>query len=299
MFRLQYSSTMMKYFSRLVSFESEDGQKRFFADLGSVSDVPAQGASISAYESFQDLLEGKNEVTAVIGKLLAPIPRHDLPIYCVGLNYRSHAKEANLNIPTNPPLWTKPAAALASPDEDINMSRYCTSNFPDWEGELVFVTSKECRDVSADEAESCILGYTIGNDLSCRVFQLPAQNGGQFFYAKAFDKFAPIGPVLVSPEVLTQGREWRLVTKINGEVMQDADIKKDMVFSAAQILSFMSQSTTIPAYTAVMTGTPSGVGAFRAPKRFLNHGEVVEIEISNIGILKNKILFPAGKQPVL
>ncbi len=106
----------------------------------------------------------------------------------------------------------------------------------------MFVTSKECRDVSADEAESCILGYTIGNDLSCRVFQLPAQNGGQFFYAKAFDKFAPIGPVLVSPEVLTQGREWRLVTKINGEVMQDADIKKDMVFSAAQILSFMSQS---------------------------------------------------------
>lgn len=198
-----------------------------------------------------------------------------------------------------------------------------TARRPNYQGELVFVTSRECRDVSVAEAESYIMGYTIGNDLSCRLFQLPAQNAGQFFYAKAFDKFAPIGPVLVSPEVFHQASELKLVTKVDGEVMQSADIKKDMVFSPAQILSFMSQSechvafhlisshvvsekterlttgelgTTIPAFTAVMSGTPAGVGAFKSPKRFLNDGETVEIEISNIGVLRNKILFPEGKQ---
>jgi hypothetical protein len=96
--------------------------------------------------------------------------------------------------------------------------------------------------VSVKEAESCIIGYTIGNDLSCRVFQLPAQNGGQFFYAKAFDKFAPIGPVLISPEVFQQADGAKLTTRVNGEIMQDVEIGKDRVFSPAQILSFMSQS---------------------------------------------------------
>ncbi|KIY03347.1 uncharacterized protein Z520_00038 [Fonsecaea multimorphosa CBS 102226] len=292
----------MPPFSRLICFESQQhGKAKYFADLGvnEASVIPEPGTSIEAYSSFDDLLAGKDKVTAIVGKLLAPLPRTDLPIYSVGLNYRSHAKEAKLNIPANPPLWTKPAAALAAPEEDIPMSRYCASNFPDWEGELVFVTSKECRDVSPKEAESYILGYTIGNDLSCRVFQLPAQNGGQFFYAKAFDKFAPIGPVLVSPEIFQQSQEVKIVTKVNGEVMQDADVKKDMVFSPAQVLSFMSQSTTIPAFTAVMTGTPAGVGAFKAPRRFLSHADVVDIQITGIGVLRNRILFPEGKQAAL
>lgn len=113
----------------------------------------------------------------------------------------------------------------------------------------MFVTSKQCRDVSVEEAESYILGYTIGNDLSCRVFQLPAQNAGQFFYAKAFDKFAPIGPVLVGPELFQQVKDVRLTTKVNGDIMQDVDIKKDMVFSAAQVLSFMSQSQSSQRYS--------------------------------------------------
>ena len=107
---------------------------------------------------------------------------------------------------------------------------------------MVFVTSREVRDVTPKEAESCILGYTIGNDLSCRMFQLLAQNGGRFFYAKAFDKFAPLGPVLASPGVFMGGKGVKLVTKVNGEIMQDADIEKDMIFNPAKVLNFMSQS---------------------------------------------------------
>ncbi|KAH8700987.1 fumarylacetoacetate hydrolase family protein [Talaromyces proteolyticus] len=287
----------MKPFSRLIRFES--GGETFFADLSTTSEIPPAGSSITAYRTYDDLTNTQNPVEVAFGKLLAPLPRADLPIYCVGLNYRSHAKEAKLNIPMNPPVWTKPPAALASAEEDIRMSRYCASNFPDWEGELVFVTSRECRDISIDEAEACILGYTVGNDLSCRFFQLPAQNGGQFYYAKAFDKFAPIGPVLVSPEQFNSGKKTKLTTRVNGQVMQNVEIQKDRIFSPAQVLSFMSQSTTIPAYTAVMTGTPAGVGAFMTPKRFLRQNEVVEVEIDGIGILRNKIVFPDGQDSLL
>lgn len=108
-------------------------------------------------------------------------------------------------------------------------------------GELVFVVSRECRDVSPAEAESYILGYTAGNDLSCRLYQMPEQAGGQFFYAKAFDKFAPLGPALISPEVFGDGKGLKLVTRVNGKVVQEVEILKDMIFAPAKILSFMSQ----------------------------------------------------------
>lgn len=176
------------------------------------------------------------------------------------------------------------------------------------------MTSRECRDISPQEANSYILGYTVGNDLSCRKFQLPGNSGGQFFFAKAFDKFAPIGPTLISPEIFGRDSKFTVVTKVNGEVRQTADLGTDMIFSPEKILSHMSQGktetlqqciflvlccktdgvmlgTTIPAGTAVMTGTPAGVGAFRSPKVFLQHGDVVEVEMNKVGTLRNEIHF--------
>lgn len=176
----------------------------------------------------------------------------------------------------------------------------------------MFVTSKAAKDITPKEAESYILGYTVGNDLSCRYFQLPNNSGGQFYFAKAFDKFAPIGPVLVSPKYFdVDASTKRLTTRVNGKTVQDTVIADDMIFEPAQILSQMSQGlymfpikirslgaltptstgTTIPAGTAVMTGTPAGVGAFQSPKSFLGDGDVVEVELSGVGILRNTIRF--------
>lgn len=141
-----------------------------------------------------------------------------------------------------PPLWTKPAASLANPGEDIPLDEFCATSLPDYEGELVFVTSRDAKNIRASDADSYILGYTVGNDLSCRFFQLQGSSGGQFFYAKAFDKFAPIGPLLISPEqynATASGR--RLFTRVNGEVVQDVEIAKDIIFTPAQILSHMSR----------------------------------------------------------
>lgn len=103
------------------------------------------------------------------------------------------------------------------------------------------MVARECRDLSPEEAGSYILGYTVGNDLSCRLFQMPEQLGGQFFFAKAFDKFAPLGPTLISPEIFGDGKDIKLVTRVNGKVVQEVDVVKDMVFNPARILSFMSQ----------------------------------------------------------
>ncbi|KAL1617883.1 hypothetical protein SLS56_010805 [Neofusicoccum ribis] len=125
--------------------------------------------------------------------------------------------------------------------EEIVMQNFCASSLPDYEGELVFVTSKKCRDVSVEEAEDFILGYTVGNDLSCRKFQLHSQQAGQFFFAKAFDKFAPIGPMLLSPRLFANSTN--LTARVNGEVCQVADFKNDMIFSPKEILSHMSQGT--------------------------------------------------------
>lgn len=114
---------------------------------------------------------------------------------------------------------------------------------------MVFVTSKDAKNVSVEDAESYILGYTTGNDLSCRLFQMPDNSGGQFFYAKAFDKFAPIGPILVSAQKYQSSAAGRrLRTRVNGEVVQDVEIAEDMVFTPAQILSHMSQGELFDSY---------------------------------------------------
>lgn len=123
-----------------------------------------------------------------------------------------------------------------------SVSTDCAATF---KGELVFVTSKDCKDVSPQDADKYILGYTVGNDISCRKFQLPQNSGGQFFFAKAFDKFAPIGPTLISPELFANGTGYQVITKVNGEVRQTGDIMKDMIFPPSEILSHMSQGRLV------------------------------------------------------
>ncbi|KAJ8119972.1 hypothetical protein ONZ43_g3197 [Nemania bipapillata] len=253
----------MSAFTKVVRFNSEnDGT--YYADLRDLSsEAPGPGSQLTAYKIFEDLLSKCNAETVTVKKL---------------------------QVSQSPPLWTKPAAALANPGQDILINRYCAASYPDYEAELVFVTSRTCKDVTEREAADAILGYTIGNDLSCRLFQMPKHGGGQFFYAKAFDNFAPIGPTLVSADAFPLSKA-RMTLKVNGEKRQEADFEADMVFSPAAILSFMSQGTTIPAFTAVMTGTPAGVGAFMKPKQFLNDGDVIEVSIPGIGELRNKIVF--------
>jgi transcription initiation factor TFIIH subunit 2 len=182
----------------------------------------------------------------------------------------------------------------------------------DYEGELTVVIGKDAKNVSEADALSYVLGYTVGNDVSARNFQVPADVSGgqvcslssfnpippftllttvpQFCYAKSFDKFAPIGPVIVSTSLIPDPQKLHYVTKVNGDIRQETDTS-DMIFPVAKIISHLSRGTTLRKGTIIQTGTPSGVGLFMEPKGFLGDGDVVEVTIDSIGSIRNKMVF--------
>lgn len=153
----------------------------------------------------------------------------------------------------------------------------------------MFVTSTACTDISEADARDCILGYTCGNDLACRLYRIQDYLSLQAVDPAMSYRSAPVGPVLVSPDALAAIGTVILRTRLNGEVVQEVNVTQDMIFNAQKILSFASRGTTIPAGTVFMTGTPSGIGAFKDPRRFLQDGDVVEVDISGIGVLRNRI----------
>ncbi|KAG4421560.1 hypothetical protein IFR04_005287 [Cadophora malorum] len=225
---------------------------------------------------------------ATIKQLLSPI--ESIPIFeCIGLNYAHHAKEANLTPPSHPVVFTKPADALAGPYEDIPIHPEAQSQL-DYEGELTIIISRDGKNIPESEALSYVLGYTAGNDVSARNFQIPASiSGNQFGYAKSFDKFAPIGPcVLLAEGVDPQDLQYE--TRVNGEVRQKTRTD-DMIWTVKQIIAHLSRGTTLRRGTAIMTGTPSGVGLFMEPKGFLKDGDMVEVDVEGIGALRNRIVF--------
>jgi len=156
---------------------------------------------------------------------------------------------------------------------------------------LTVIIAKDCKNVSPVDALSYVLGYTAGNDVSARNFQLPASvSGNQFGYAKSFDGFAPIGPAVVLSSSIPDPHQLSYTTKVNGEVRQTTKTD-DMIFSIKEIVAHLSRGTTLRKGTVIMTGTPSGVGLFMEPKGFLKDGDVVEVSIEGIGAIRNKMVF--------
>lgn len=159
----------------------------------------------------------------------------------------------------------------------------------DYEGELTVIVGKDCKNLPANfDLADYVLGYTAGNDVSARNYQVPSASGSQFCYAKSFDKFAPIGPWITSPHVIPDPQALRYVTRVNGEVRQETGTD-DMIWSVKQIMVHLSRGTTLRAGTAIMMGTPAGVGFFR--KQFLASGDKVEVEIEGEMTLTNTMKF--------
>ncbi|KAF4493701.1 fumarylacetoacetate hydrolase family [Fusarium agapanthi] len=186
-----------------------------------------------------------------------------------------------------PVIFTKPPDALAGPFEDIAVHPDCLNM--DYEAEMCLVLGKDCKDLEADDVFEYILGYTAGNDVSSRYWQMPERSGNQHGSAKSFDKFAPIGPTITSTSVITNPAELRLESFVNGEKRQSTKTD-DMIFDVPTILRHLSRGTTLRKGTVIMTGTPSGVAAFMKPPQWLKNGDVVEVSIDKIGSIKNKFL---------
>jgi 2-keto-4-pentenoate hydratase/2-oxohepta-3-ene-1,7-dioic acid hydratase in catechol pathway len=157
----------------------------------------------------------------------------------------------------------------------------------DYECELAVVIGRPCKNVSRQRALDYVLGYTCCNDVSARDWQLK-RGGGQWCRGKSFDTFSPLGPCLVTRDELPNPNELAIRTTLNGEVMQDWNTN-DMIFDVPTLIEFLSGSTTLPAGTVILTGTPHGVGMVRKPPRWLRAGDVVSIEIEGIGTLTNPV----------
>ncbi|KAF5021356.1 hypothetical protein F66182_6601 [Fusarium sp. NRRL 66182] len=286
----------MAIFDSLVRFRGEDG-KVYYGEAGVASKhtkesltgrvVPVFGGADAWDDDF--VLTGEQQkIAETVTKVLCPVP--STPIFlCVGLNYKQHAEEAKMSYGEYPVIFTKPADALAGPFEDVPVPSACDQM--DHEAELCVVIGKDCKNLTADsDLSQYILGYTVGNDVSSRWWQWPERSGSQHGYAKSFDKFGPVGPVITSPRVITDPEDLTLECFVNGEKRQSTKVD-DMIFNISTILQHLSQGTTLRKGTIVMTGTPSGVAAFMKPPGWLKDGDVVEVHLDKVGTIRNKMVF--------
>lgn len=222
-------------------------------------------------------------------------------ILCIGRNYGEHAREmASAAAATratgdagHPTVFAKSPASVILHEDEIAIPESCVDEATggeqvDYEGELAVVIGTHARDVSPDEALGHVLGYCCANDVSARWWQKHGA-GGQFVRGKSFDTFCPLGPTVVPAGRVGDPGGLTLTTRLNGEVVQHAPAS-DMIYGVAEVVSRLSQGATLPAGTVILTGTPSGVGAARTPPRFLRPGDVVEVEIDGLGVLRNAVV---------
>lgn len=209
-------------------------------------------------------------------------------IYAIGLNYRSHAEETGVEIPDHPMVFMKASTSIQNPGDPIVLPRFLRSDKVDFEGELGVVIGRPCKNVTPQEALSYVLGYTCVNDVSARDWQ-KEKGGGQFCRGKSFDTFCPVGPCLATADEIPDPSKLTIRSFVNEEKMQESSLE-DMIFDASALISFLSGSTTLLPGTLILTGTPSGVGEARNPKRFLVPGDEVTIEVDGVGILTNPVV---------
>ena len=204
-------------------------------------------------------------------------------ILCIGLNYRDHAIESGMEIPSEPVVFNKLPGTLCGHQSVVQLPP--TSNQVDYEAELVIVIGSSAWQVSEEDAMQHVFGYTGGHDVSARDWQL-GRPGGQWLLGKSFPGFAPIGPAIVPASEVADVQNLRVRFSINGEVLQDSSTKQ-LIFSPAQIIAHLSKCCILEPGDVIFTGTPPGVGMARKPQRFIAPGDVCTVEVQDIGELTN------------
>ena len=229
----------------------------------------------------EGLLYSSSDIT-----FLPPIPRPG-KIICLGHNYRKHIAEMGRQIPQYPVLFAKFANTLIGHRQPIVLPK--VSQQVDYEAELALVIGRVGKDIpQTPEALSYLAGYTVFNDVSVRDYQ---KRTIQWLQGKTFDGTGPIGPALVTADEVSDPQSLDITLRLNGEVMQHANTN-DFIFDIPTILSYVSQIMTLEPGDIIATGTPSGVGDARQPQVFLKPGDVVQVEIAQLGVLENPVVAP-------
>lgn len=228
-------------------------------------------------------------------RLLAPIPRPARNLFCVGWNYAEHFQEgkafrgtaAPQEAPEHPALFTKNPAAVVGPDAPVRHPGKHSSEL-DWEAELAVVVGRAGRDIDEARALDHVFGYTVANDVSVRDHQR-TRHGGQWFKGKNFDTHCPLGPWIVTADEIPDPQVLAISSRINGVAKQSSNTRY-MVFTVARIIAELSAGMSLEPGDVILTGTPSGVGFARKPPEFLKPGDVMEMEVEGIGVLRNKVV---------
>lgn len=211
-----------------------------------------------------------------------PVPRPG-KIVCVGLNYRDHAAEARLPVPDSPVIFAKFPSSVIGPDAPIVLPR--ASDRVDYEAELAVVIGRRAKHVPRERALDMVVGFMNANDVSARDLQ---KLDGQWVRAKSCDTFAPMGPWLVTRDEAGDPGALAIRLRLNGVTMQDSSTR-EFVFDVATLVAFLSETMTLEPGDVVLTGTPPGVGFARRPPVYLQPGDVVEVEIEGLGVLRNEV----------
>src|SRR5438552_1634065 len=242
-------------------------------------------AAVAAWGALADwsagLRRGDGDAALEETLLGPPVPR-PAKVFAIGMNYRAHAEEAGLEIPRTPVVFTKFPSCLVGPRADVVLS----SAYVDWEVELVVVIGRRGRAIAAADALAAVAGYCVGQDISDRRLQF-ADKPPQFSMGKSLDTFGPLGPALVSLDEVRDPNDLALTCDVGGERMQDARTS-DMIFGVPALIAFLSSLCTLEPGDLIFTGTPSGVGAARSPRRYLAPGEEIVSTIEGLGTLRNR-----------
>jgi 2-keto-4-pentenoate hydratase/2-oxohepta-3-ene-1,7-dioic acid hydratase in catechol pathway len=247
-------------------------------------------AAFEMWDAIRSFAEGiqQPEVPLDEKRLGPPVPR-PAKVFGVGLNYRSHAEEAGLEVPKSPLIFTKFPSCLVGPRADVVLS----SAFVDWEAELVVVIGRAGRRIPAERALEHVAGFTAGQDISDRKIQF-ADKPPQFSMGKSIDTFGPIGPAVVSLDGFADPNDLALSCDVDAERMQEARTT-DMIFAVPELVAYLSSLCTLAPGDLVFTGTPAGVGSVRNPRRYLKPDETITTTIEGIGTLRNRCVEESGR----
>jgi 2-keto-4-pentenoate hydratase/2-oxohepta-3-ene-1,7-dioic acid hydratase in catechol pathway len=271
---------------KAVRYRNASGNLRIgrLEDDGVVDAGPAGEQGFVPTRAAWAALAAADGLSAALGsvKLLHPVvPRK---LICVGLNYRDHAEESELDIPDVPVIFAKWTTSLIGHQETIVIPREETR--PDYEGELAVVIAEPVYRATGAAARAAVGAYTCFHDVSGRRAQLETPLR-QFTYGKSFDTFGPLGPCLADADGVDLGA-LQVTTVVSGETMQDSNTR-NLIFGVETLVEYVSRATTLEPGDVIATGTPGGVGDSRNPRRYLLEGDVVEITVSGVGTLRNPV----------
>lgn len=251
--------------------------------IGLLAGGPAALSALRAVASPERILAEGHPIAGL--ELLAPVPRPG-KVVAIGRNYRAHAEEEGVEPPEAPVVFAKWPSSVVGPGAEIRWDPALTRQV-DYEAELAVIIGRRARHVREADALDHVAGYTCLNDVSARDLQF---GDGQWVRGKSLDTFCPMGPVLVTADEIPDPQALSICCSVGDELVQRANTSQ-MYFSVAEIVSFCSQAFTLEPGDVIATGTPSGVGVFRDPPRFLTEGDIVTVEIERIGRLVNQCAF--------